>query len=570
MSETVERRLVELLDHPTESPYGNPIPGLDELGETAARRGVHGRRRAAVEGGRPPTRAACRAPHLRGDAEGRDADERPAPGRRAARQDRSRWSPPPRACWSAPAARPPRSCPRRPTTSSCASSEAVVRVRRRRASRPARSRNSLQPTSSLYVASVVAAGRAAVDDHHRRAGLGRPADEPQAAHHGQRRAGHQQRAVGRRRARRRRRSSARPAAAGRSRRRRPRRGLSTPPHASQPGTTKSAVSSRSTSPSGRARRAACRVGEAGVELGQPLVQRRPRGRAPGSRGRRPRRSGRAARPARRDPARSCRPSTFWVISSSGSSRASAWWPALGSAPLHPAPAEVAARPVPLPGLGAGHELLVGHRHPRRASPGRGSRGCRSRWRARRRSAPPAAGSRSSAERLRRPRRSSSPGRPGGERGSSGVAQRRPGPRLLGLDLAVLRRRGGDQVVEQVLGEVGDLARPPGRRPPGWPGDGLVVPLTLRTYCSAAAVTSSRVAGGSKLFSGRMLRHMRLRVRRVAEACDAPRSVTAVDRGDRWRRGPAVRTLALRTWLTRATQTVSSTSCSSAPPASPGS
>lgn len=33
MSETVERRLIELLDHPTESPYGNPIPGLAELGE---------------------------------------------------------------------------------------------------------------------------------------------------------------------------------------------------------------------------------------------------------------------------------------------------------------------------------------------------------------------------------------------------------------------------------------------------------------------------------------------------------------------------------------------------------
>jgi DtxR family Mn-dependent transcriptional regulator len=32
MSETVEKRLLELLDHPTESPYGNPIPGLDELG----------------------------------------------------------------------------------------------------------------------------------------------------------------------------------------------------------------------------------------------------------------------------------------------------------------------------------------------------------------------------------------------------------------------------------------------------------------------------------------------------------------------------------------------------------
>jgi len=33
VSEHVERRLVALLDHPTESPYGNPIPGLAELGE---------------------------------------------------------------------------------------------------------------------------------------------------------------------------------------------------------------------------------------------------------------------------------------------------------------------------------------------------------------------------------------------------------------------------------------------------------------------------------------------------------------------------------------------------------
>lgn len=33
MSDRVERRLVELLDHPQHSPYGNPIPGLDELGE---------------------------------------------------------------------------------------------------------------------------------------------------------------------------------------------------------------------------------------------------------------------------------------------------------------------------------------------------------------------------------------------------------------------------------------------------------------------------------------------------------------------------------------------------------
>ncbi|WP_069815993.1 metal-dependent transcriptional regulator [Streptomyces sp. TP-A0874] len=33
MSEAVERRVLELLKHPTESPYGNPIPGLAELGE---------------------------------------------------------------------------------------------------------------------------------------------------------------------------------------------------------------------------------------------------------------------------------------------------------------------------------------------------------------------------------------------------------------------------------------------------------------------------------------------------------------------------------------------------------
>ena len=36
MSELVERRLVELLGHPDESPYGNPIPGLGEIGEIAA------------------------------------------------------------------------------------------------------------------------------------------------------------------------------------------------------------------------------------------------------------------------------------------------------------------------------------------------------------------------------------------------------------------------------------------------------------------------------------------------------------------------------------------------------
>jgi len=32
MSEDVERRLMQVLDNPTTSPFGNPIPGLSELG----------------------------------------------------------------------------------------------------------------------------------------------------------------------------------------------------------------------------------------------------------------------------------------------------------------------------------------------------------------------------------------------------------------------------------------------------------------------------------------------------------------------------------------------------------
>jgi DtxR family transcriptional regulator, Mn-dependent transcriptional regulator len=35
ISEAVERRLVDLLQDPTEDPYGNPIPGLEELGTDA-------------------------------------------------------------------------------------------------------------------------------------------------------------------------------------------------------------------------------------------------------------------------------------------------------------------------------------------------------------------------------------------------------------------------------------------------------------------------------------------------------------------------------------------------------
>lgn len=58
MSEQVERRLVELLGHPTESPYGNPIPGLDQLGDVATNtfdQGVIGLVRRMNEAGEPIT-----------------------------------------------------------------------------------------------------------------------------------------------------------------------------------------------------------------------------------------------------------------------------------------------------------------------------------------------------------------------------------------------------------------------------------------------------------------------------------------------------------------------------------
>ena len=56
MSEQVERRLVELLGHPTESPYGNPIPGLDQLGDVPAtgfEQGVVGLVRRLNDAGAP-------------------------------------------------------------------------------------------------------------------------------------------------------------------------------------------------------------------------------------------------------------------------------------------------------------------------------------------------------------------------------------------------------------------------------------------------------------------------------------------------------------------------------------
>ncbi len=95
ISTDVERRLVAILDHPVSSPYGNPIPALEELGVDAGSRVVprrHGtvvpaagrRRRArrgrrAHERGRPERSRTC-SPRF----------ETPAP-RRGPRCGRCRW-----------------------------------------------------------------------------------------------------------------------------------------------------------------------------------------------------------------------------------------------------------------------------------------------------------------------------------------------------------------------------------------------------------------------------------------------------------------------------------------------
>ena len=55
MSEDVERRLVQVLDNPTTSPFGNPIPGLSELGVGADLAG----RTTSTWCGSPSCRPAC-------------------------------------------------------------------------------------------------------------------------------------------------------------------------------------------------------------------------------------------------------------------------------------------------------------------------------------------------------------------------------------------------------------------------------------------------------------------------------------------------------------------------------
>ena len=58
MSEAVERKLVALLDNPTVSPYGNPIPGLDEL-ERSTNGRTSSRARPRPSPCRPRSRPGC-------------------------------------------------------------------------------------------------------------------------------------------------------------------------------------------------------------------------------------------------------------------------------------------------------------------------------------------------------------------------------------------------------------------------------------------------------------------------------------------------------------------------------
>ena len=83
----------------------------------------------------------------------------------------------------------------------------------------------------------------------------------------------------------------------------------------------------------------------------------------------------------------------------------------------------------------------------------------------------------------------------------------PGAGTRGLDLAISRRGGRHEHAEQVDRDGRDLVDGTFEAA-SFAFDGFCDPLTLRTYWSAAARTSSSVAGGSKLWSVLMFRHMR--------------------------------------------------------------
>ena len=162
-----------------------------------------------------------------------------------------------------------------------------------------------------------------------------------------------------------------------------------------------------------------------------------------------------------------------------------------------------------PARAAAHvEHLVAGRGPRaaRAGAARSSAGC---WSGRGRSRAAGRGRRTASPWGRNRRAAASRAKASTMRcvgHGSAVTHRRPGAGLGGLDVAVLGRGRGGQPLEQPPGGLRHLGD--GRSNASWLAcEGRVAPLTLRTYCSAAAWTSSRVAGGSKLWRVRMLRHM---------------------------------------------------------------
>ncbi len=85
MSEQVEQRLIALLGHPQTSPYGNPIPGLDHLGEPAGPVHRDPSRSDRRRRGRRPRRPVRGAPDHRDRAEPADGDGPVAPRRGGSR-----------------------------------------------------------------------------------------------------------------------------------------------------------------------------------------------------------------------------------------------------------------------------------------------------------------------------------------------------------------------------------------------------------------------------------------------------------------------------------------------------
>lgn len=83
-------------------------------------------------------------------------------------------------------------------------------------------------------------------------------------------------------------------------------------------------------------------------------------------------------------------------------------------------------------------------------------------------------------------------------------------RALRLAASTSRSFGGAEVTSWLnsLAETSATSSTACSKAPVFACEGLVKPLIFRTYCRAALRTSSSVAGGSKLYSVLMFRHMR--------------------------------------------------------------